>query len=156
MIIVMKTHSPDSTHNSNYDYAIFKMEAIEARLLMQKFNVFKLNKASDPILTDMLFNVRDCSELTCEFYSCDIWDDDENDRDIMPTKVREDLDKQGWSIIDSIHDLKKDITPRGALSPELIFLNIYTLGWFWRARPRAGSPHVETQLLPFELLQQVL
>ncbi len=153
MLIVMKTYSTDQYNDADYDTAIFKMEDVEAKLIAQRWNVYKLNKNSDPHLAEMAFNVMHCSEVSCEFYPSTIWDGADGETDAMPKNIRDDLEKQHWSAVDS---LSPDIGPRDAHAPAYLFLMFCDQGFFWRTSPQDSHLHIDTEVLPYDLLSRVL
>lgn len=151
MIIVMKTWCADNYNEANYDFAIFKLEVVEAKMLSQRFNLYKINQDSDQDLAEMAFNVQHCDELSCEFYPCEIWERD--DKDVMPASIKEDIEKQGWSIVE---ELDPDITPRHAHAPDNLFLMLSKEGFSWKTCPPGMSLHVESEVLPFDIVARVL
>lgn len=149
MLIVMHTYNTDE-HDEQYDFAVYKMEEHEAKILTRHFNLFKVNHDSMSELCEMVFCAED--ETLCEFFPAGIWDKDE--MSTMPEQVEKDLDKQGWAIIPD--DYEREFTPKDAHSPDKTFVVFCPEGVFWRAYPQESTLVVESQVLPREILSRVL
>ncbi len=146
MLIVMETWSTDEHSKEEYDYAIFKMESNEAKLIAQKLNLYKVMRDSDSELRSMSFRAHG-TDLEPEFYASSIWNGN------MPDDIETALDKEGWA---SVERLDPDITPRAAHASNGIYLVIEDEGFYWRTYPPDSMIQIETQLLPREILSRVL
>jgi hypothetical protein len=150
MLVVMRTFGSDEFCNDRYDYAVYKLETQEAKIISRHFNLFKVMLDSQGELVEMVYSAAD--ETACEFYPCEIWDKDE--LDVMPQKLREELDKKEWGILPE--EFEREFTPKDAFNPVSLFLVIGPNGFYWRAFPRESGLTIETQVLPRDLLAQVL
>lgn len=154
MLILLETSSTDEHEKHDYDYAVVKLEAREAQILAGYMGLFRVMKTSQPELIEMTFIDAD---VECEFYPNDIFlAEGENleQIDTMPEKIREDLDKKGWTILPE--DFFPEFSPRDAHCPDRTFVICCENGFYWEALPPNTLIKIDTQMPDPQILSQLI
>lgn len=147
MLILMHTFPQVEYDESEYDYAIVKIEEAEAKLISTYYQLFDITKDEVPELLELV--LKD-NNVVCEFYPSDgnLYEK------VVAPELAATLDMQGWVTIPD--DTALPVSSRDAHVPSHCYLIIQDNGFYWQATPQDSLHRIDTESLPIELLAQII
>ena len=143
----MTTFSTDETSNAEFDYAIVTLTEDRAKGIAKATSLFKSNKESHPELVEMYF--RDLAD--CTFFSAqELAGDEAEVEDLLEAEEAEAFETKGWvELPENFEEPLEHMTGE-------VYLVVGNDYFYWHVLPDTSAIKIETQTIPFDVLNQIL